>query len=347
MRIGEMTKRIVSCLLCAVFTALAVGACAAATEPKHAKVKYGTFYSAKENFDVIFLGTSHMYNSVLPQELWKQQGISSYNWGYSNSTPAENYYIIQDVVKRTSPKLVVIDIFGLAEYEKYDNGKYRDDTIEQQHVQFDAMALSMLKLRAVKDVFDNYSWRDFLFNFIIYHNRWNELGKEDFAPVYTHEMGAEFLAGSGRAEYNPIPETERTEISTVCYPYFLDTLEFLSEKGIEVLCVCLPSPASEDEQRVANSVAEDIEKYPGCTYLNMLNLGLIDFENDIYLDNGHLNYYGAEKVTAFLGNYLRKNYSLDDYSGSPMWQKEYALYSKYKEEKLAGWETAAQLKEKT
>ena len=130
---------------------------------------------------------------MLPMELWDKYGIASYNWGYSNCTPAENYYLIQEILKYTSPKLIVLDVYGVIEYEQYNNGKYRTDRIEQQHVQFDSFPLSLNKIRAAKDLFDDYEHNeDFIWNFIMYHNRWSELDRSDFEYELNKEKGAYF-----------------------------------------------------------------------------------------------------------------------------------------------------------
>ncbi len=326
--------RILSCAVFAVLCFLSVSKCADLLEDKKARIKYTPFFESRTDFDVIFLGTSHMYYHVLPMEMWREYGIASFNWGYNNSTPAVNYYLLQDILEYTSPKLIVIDIFGLIEYENYSNGKYRTDRLEQQHVQFDSFPVwSLNKARAAKDVFDDYENNDdFIWNFIMYHNRWNSLGKEDFEYGVSTEKGACFLSGLGEAKgpYKPLPEDEKTEINSVCYPYFLKTLEYCQEKGIQVLCVCLPYRAGKERQRVANTVGEAVGQYEGCSYVNALGLNIVDYDTDLYSDNKHLNYSGASKVTSWLGRYIRDNYRLDDCSGSESWIQDYRNYEEYK-----------------
>ena len=75
-----MTQRIKAIISVVVFIALlfsAIFACSDFLEYKQASIEYEPFFEAKTNFDVIFLGTSHMYNSILPMELWKEYGIAS------------------------------------------------------------------------------------------------------------------------------------------------------------------------------------------------------------------------------------------------------------------------------
>ena len=329
-------KRIISCFFFVVLLIVSIAKCADILEYKEARKKYTPFYESSTNFDVIFLGTSHMWNHVLPMEMWDEYGIASYNWGYSNCTPAENYYLIQDILRYTSPKVIVIDVYGLIEYDSYENGKYRTDRIEQQHVQFDSLPIwSTSKIAASKDVFDNYANNeDFIWNFIMYHNRWTELGQSDFEYDITTEKGAYFLTGLGTASFTQIPENEKTEIDSVCYPYYLKLIEYCQERGIQVLCAYIPYAACETQQRVANTIGDILNEYSNCSYVNMLTKNILDFNTDVCPDNGHLNYSGATKVTSWLGQYLKDNYPLDDFSYSEVWAEDYQNYHEYKKETL-------------
>ena len=330
-------RRLLSSLVFAVLLIGAVVKCADLLEYKEAREKYTPFYESETNFDVIFLGTSHMWNHVLPMEMWKDYGIASYNWGYSNCTPAENYYLIQDILKYTSPKVVVLDTFGLVEYDCWNNGKYRSDCIEQQHVQFDSLPVwSLNKFKAARDVFDDYEDnRDFVWNFLMYHNRWTELGERDFDYQYTTEKGSCFLTGLGEGWFNDIGEEEKCEIDSVCYPYYLKIIEYCQEQGIPVLCTYLPygSPG-EENQRIANTIGDIVEQYPNCSYVNMLTKEIPDYNTDVYPDSIHLNYSGALKTTAWLGAWLKDHYELEDYSDNASWIEAYHDYVAYKQETL-------------
>ncbi len=328
-------KHLVQGVVFAILLAISIHACGEFLEYKEAKEKYTDFFESETNFDVIFLGTSHTWNTVLPMELWSDYGISSFNWGYSNCTPAESYYIFKDVIKYTDPKLVVIDMFGVMEYQD-GNGKYRQDRIEQQHVQFDEMPFSLNKLQMALDVFDNYDHRlDFVFNLMMYHNRWDELDDRDFNIKLSPEKGASMLTGLGwGVQYWSIGETQTRELDSVNFEYFIKFLDFCHEEDIPVLCVYLPFPASENNQEVANSLGPVIEKYLTAEYVNMLNLGIIDFSTDMYSDNNHLNFTGAAKVTEWLGEYLSENYYLDDYSQNEYWIEDHEEYVEYKAENI-------------
>ena len=78
-------------------------------ELKGARIKYEDFYAQEEDFDVLFLGTSHVINAVYPMELWEDYGIVSYNMaGHGNKMPT-TYWVFENALLETTPKLVVID----------------------------------------------------------------------------------------------------------------------------------------------------------------------------------------------------------------------------------------------
>ncbi|MBD5134482.1 MAG: hypothetical protein HDT39_00755 [Lachnospiraceae bacterium] len=302
-------------------------------EEKKARQQYKAFYESDTNFDVIFMGTSHTYHSVFTQELWKEYGISSFNWGYSHCTLAEDYYLLQDIVKFTDPKLVVIDLYGLMEYENQGNKKYKAGKIEQQHVQFDSLPLSKSKIQAAYDVFDDYENNyDFIFNFALYHNRWTELSEEDFNVTYSVAKGSGILYGHNNANYIKNKTYTEIDINSVCSDYIPKIADFCNKKNIELLFTYLPFPAESMQQNIAYTLNNYLSQYD-CSYVNMLDENILDTATDIYKDKSHLNYMGAYKTTLWLGKYIQDKYALNDYSDSEeysSWHEEYEKYVDYK-----------------
>ena len=75
----------------ALFCALLLGAVAAVSdvlERKASKIKFEPFFDHPQQYDVLFIGDSHVHNGVFPMELWDDYGISSYNIAcYGNTIP--------------------------------------------------------------------------------------------------------------------------------------------------------------------------------------------------------------------------------------------------------------------
>lgn len=302
--------------------------------------KYGTFFTEENNVDVILMGTSRMYDTVMPQEMWDSWGIPSYNFAQSNCTIPISYYVLRMLDEYTDPSLVVIDLFSVYEYANIGNGKYRTDARDQQRVQFDAFPLSVTKIEAVNDVFDDYEDRwDFLFNLAIYHNRWSSIDQWNFEDDISPQKGAAFVLGIKElGDYSENAEGTVSDVPEIGKDYIEKTVDYCEENGIKVLFTYLPFVA----EQVNIDAAASFEKYfseeylashPNVTYINMLNSGLVDYRTDVYTDASHLNYIGAADVTEWLGGYIAENYPETVHGDDPAyasWDEDFDEYVDYK-----------------
>lgn len=76
------------------------------------------FFEQTEDFDVLFMGSSHMMNAVFPMDLWKDFGIVSYNIANGGEQTGSTYYNMLLALKYTRPKLIVLDTYTLFEERK-------------------------------------------------------------------------------------------------------------------------------------------------------------------------------------------------------------------------------------
>ncbi|MCC8139775.1 MAG: hypothetical protein LIO67_05680 [Lachnospiraceae bacterium] len=317
-------------------------------ERKASDYKYQAFFEEEEDFDVLFTGTSHVVDGIFPMELWKDYGITSYNFGGNSNAIATSYWAIELALEYTSPSLVVIDCLRLSSDEKtaanYSN----------VHVSLDAFPFSLKKVEAVKDLLDDgvmdaaieegtvteteeRSPLGLLLDFSVYHSRWSELSEDDFEPDVGVEKGAESrIRVSEPNEIISVSKDEKMEEDTVAVQYLEKMITDCQERGIEVLLVYLPFPASEDEWREANRVYEIAEEY-SVNYINFLDMDIVDFETDCYDASSHLNPSGARKVTDYLGEYIMEHYGLTDHRGDEAyagWEEDYEVYKDYKVDNL-------------
>lgn len=154
---------------------------------KDSYVKMQDFFEQKQDFDVLYLGNSHVVNSILPMQLWKDYGIISYNIANGSERMAVSYHNLILALKYTKPKLIVIDTYLLDQKVKVDKDTF-------VHTAFDAYPLSYEKFTAVHDLYKNKKATGkelaFLFNFARYHSRWYELTSNDFKPIKNVQKGA-------------------------------------------------------------------------------------------------------------------------------------------------------------
>lgn len=331
-------KKIVVSLLFLLVTFAVLWGIEEVLKSKVSYSEYDPFFESTTGHDVIFMGTSHMYNGVFPMELWDKYGITSYNWGYSNCTLPVDYYILQELFRESiKPKLVVIDLYGLTDYEWYGNRKHRDNDVEQYHAQFDVLPVNRIKYQMMQDVFDDYEGRwDFMFPFLMYHNRWNNLTKNDFVIEKDPEKGAAMLIGIYENEaYQERQGENNRNIDSVCSEYVKPIVDLCTENEVKVLFIYVPSEYDQDHADIAATVGPWVEEM-GADYLNTLYWDGIDKNTDFF-DGTHLNYNGGHKYTEYLGKYLQNTYLLVNHKGEEgyeRWNTDYQEYEVFKDERL-------------
>ena len=319
---------------------------------KASYIQYADFFDEKQNFDVLFFGTSHVLDAVQPMKLWKDHGFLSYNFGGHANAIATTYWAAQLALEYTTPSVLVMDCFDITEEAKTSRNSF-----SYVHLSLDAFPISRTKIRAVKDllqdeeidrliaeeklineenvaVIGQEEERDpitLLWPFSVYHNRWSALGRSDFRPVRNVQKGAETTVGVYKPlDRRQVPPDEKLEKDTVSIAYLEKLITDCQARGIEVLLTYLPFTATEAEQREAHRLYDIAEEY-GVKYLNFLDLGVVDYETDCY-DDTHLNRSGAEKVTAYLGDYLAAHYTLSDHRNDPAyasWHGDYETWRTY------------------
>ena len=297
-------------------------------ERKNSYYKEADFFEEESDFDVLFLGTSHVMNGIFPMKLWNDDGIVSYNLGGHGNYLPVTYWVLKNALDYTDPKVVVIDCLQLRHDGKGVNGTESD----YQHILFDAFPFSLNKYNAMRDLFpETRNMLEYLWDFVKYHGRWNSLTVNDFKPEAGAEKGAESRIHVATAEeYERIPDTQMLKGDTDGVKYLRKMIEECQSKGIEVLLIYLPFPASSAYQEEANRMEKIASEY-GINCINFLKEDIVDFETDCYDSNSHLNPSGARKVTAYLGDYLTQNYHLQNQKANPSYQKWLEDYEEYRQ----------------
>ena len=353
MRKRIIIKRIICVTLCLALIICGLAVLTRLTERKTSTEKYHDFFAEKNDFDVLFLGTSHVTNGIYPMELWNDYGIVSYNMGGHGNYLPTTYWVLMNALDYTTPKLVVLD----CEFLSATSG-IRD--VAFNHISFDAFPLSLTKIKGVFDLqynemfsprvdygdtpeADNMTVLDFLWDFDVYHARWDELTEDDFKPVCSVEKGAEYRIGVAEPDQFGYLDV-RLEEETSGTVYLRKIIEECQSRGIDILLTFLPFPANYTEHMEANTMVDIANKY-GIAGLNFLDMTqdwngsgcIVDYYTDCYDSFSHLNPSGARKVTDYLGEYIINNYNIPDRRGDAAysdWFEDYDKYNSMKEDAL-------------
>lgn len=323
-------------ILCVVISLILFGAgirkLGCLTEIKLAYNKTSEFVATGEEYDVLFFGTSHMAMGVHPMELWEDYGITSYDLAGNGHPLASSYWVMMNALDYSSPKLIVIDCYTIESDSKVPlEGRFT-------HESFDSFPFSVTKYKAICDLFEETDERvEYLWNFSMYHSRWNELGQDDFVTDYGAGKGAyynEIVKAPNKVQQ--IEPGAEIEIDSVGVTYLKKMIEECRRRNIDVLLTYLPFPAKEDDQLAAKYVNNIASEY-SVDYINFLEHDVVNYNVDCSDSNSHLNASGARKVTEYLGNYMQTECGVPDHRGEAeyeSWDEDYANYSAYKVERL-------------
>ena len=210
------------------------------------------------------------------------------------------------------------------------------------------MRLSASKLRSIRaSVTEGEDMLSYLIPLLRYHDRWNELTRDDFRYLFQRKpvtVGGYLM----RADVKPmgrlpsVPILTKPVIGDRCWEY-LDKIRLLCEaNGAKLLLIkstsLWPHWYDEWDAQVSRYAAEH-----GLDYINFLPLADeigIDMQQDTYDAGLHMNVYGAEKLSVYLADLIAERYGLPDRRGEEP-------YASYWVQKCADYDAlyAAQLRE--
>ncbi len=271
-------------------------------------------YSEEDyTLDALIVGSSHVNNGYMPNILWEENNISACNV-YSWSQPMwTSYHYIKESLKTQSPKVIVLEMYGMMYGHSYIQPSEIDKTNYATSFNIDIGLNYFQLIQTAENVgIEITPYEEFL-NLPRYHTRWKMLF--DLESYNPHE-DRDFLKGYGITfQNNEALENPNIKTDTVFTPYEF-SVEYLNEivelcrsEEIELIFTLVPYVYNEREVEISNWI-ENYAKENNIEFYNYLleDGDRINFNySEDLSDNGHLNYYGAKKVTEDLSDIL-KNY---------------------------------------
>lgn len=305
-------------------------------ERKESRVEYSQFWENPGDYDVWLLGTSHVRRSMQVMELWKDYGIYSYSLAAASSYITQTYWTFMNALDYGTPKVVVMDCYKTGNDAKISSSSI----VERMHTGMDSIPFSRTKVQMVMDLFESPAQRmEFLFNFYIYHNRWEELGPEDFRPESSPFKGCRIISNvQDLSGYHLIDQSDRSCEDTVGFRYLRKIIEECQKRDISIVLTAVPCCLEDEIQRSMNGAADMAQEY-GVPFLNMSYDEALDLDYQVdFSDKSHLNWLGAQKSTDYMGKYLTTHYDLSTPDASQdqesRWSRDYIRYQDAKRKLL-------------
>ncbi|MBU3159175.1 hypothetical protein KPL37_05315 [Clostridium frigoris] len=303
-----------------------------------AKLTQGLYTNTGDSFDVVLLGSSHMDALINPNVLWKQFGITSFDYATGGQPIDVTYYLLKEVLKKHNNPVVVVDLYYLGSTSKFGDEGYIRTAL-------DNVKFSMNKIQAILNTTPRDQWLNYLFPIFKYHDRWKELTETDF-NFDTDETYYRKGFNASHALYGKENTSNSETTETVALPpkteEYLNKMIALSKKEkFKLIFTNAPHDYSQTSgskvwtaqpAEMFNKVAE-ISKVSNIRFIdyNKITKELgFNFKKDM-ANIGHLNIFGSEKATSYLGKYLKTNYKLTDHRNDEKykkWNSDYILYSR-------------------
>lgn len=297
----------------------------------------GFYAEPEDTIDVVMIGSSPVYPFYAAPQMWGEHGFTAYPLASNVQRPQAGIYLVEEALKTQTPELFVFELrmYTYSDQVMTDNMAYTRGVTDNLKYSWNRIRLIN---ELVKDKTERYTY---YFDIFKYHSNWKSLIYEDQFTAFLYErehplkgfvirdnvMPSDYEGCNRDNRVMPISEERETEL--------IELLTYLQEREIEALFIVSPMVVNEDLQMQFNYMEGIVSSY-GYKYLNMNNyyeeIG-IDFATDYYDEGSHVNASGAEKCTAFLGEYLSNNYELEDKRGKEeysswdeayiYWQEEY------------------------
>ncbi len=332
MKKKEVLKLITEVICFMLIMAVSLFLCNRIFMYKDGSEKFKDFYTEKQQFDILFFGSSRVLEGIQPMELWEDYGIRSYNMAQHGESLGRNYWQLKNALNTHVPRLVVMDISAF--YGLYGIDPSDPNHVGGLHKQLDHIPLSFTKLQTIWELCPSGTRAEFVFPFIQYHSRWNELGIYDL----TYKMYRDSRKGadvnydvmelerpvwddSVMAETFPFENTKITEIIDVC-----------KKHGTSVLFINVPNAFSEERMSMLSWLSDYFEKN-NIPYVNyQKDEDFLDYRLD-FGDESHLNTAGSLKLTKAIGQYFVDNYGVSETKPkvAEEWNKVLKLYKENKD----------------
>ena len=328
----QLSKIAVFCLLFVfLFQRIALVVQIYGTEQDEPDRRNSLFFSMpRDTVDVLMLGTSHVYCSFIPKQIYEESGITSASLATSSQSYQNSYWLLKETLKRQKPEVVILDIHPIATYSNEEEEKARLHLTSGISIMPDLSINKYLAFRDISNVGYGFSVDMSIYDaygFLEYKNEYDRVDGNIWEvinvfinPISEHKTLGFYATDTifPLEEIHPyVIDIEQRDIyDTVGFEYLNKIFDLLQENDIELLLTRAPYDADRECESAYVQAFEWAEEndIPIIDYFELIDEIEINLATD-FKDRDHLNYLGAKKATAYLTNYLVENYDLTDHRG--------------------------------
>ncbi|MBR3816318.1 MAG: hypothetical protein IKJ27_06305 [Clostridia bacterium] len=314
---------------------------------------FKTFRNLEKNtVDGVVIGTSGIDRYWNSAKAYDEYGLTMYPLASDGMPSWLIISLLKEAERNQDLKLAVIDMRPFLLTYKGQTTRY--DAYSRKVIdalgffsasRFDAINRTQKVIYSEVEGSSRYDM-SFMLSFIKYHSKWEE---ESFSFDELKDPETEYLGflmhqkaslAKMKTEKEIYTTDERMDLYPLCEQILYEVLDYVKDKDYEVLFLNTPHYLDKTEAARLNTMCDILDK-EGYAYANYeFDTEVYSFTEDFYND-GHTNFYGAEKFTEIFGRYLTENYDFEDRRNDERCAEEWdGVYDKMKET-IALWEKKA------
>lgn len=267
---------------------------------------YAVYYFGKtkrDTVDTVFVGNSHQFCSVDVNILNREYGWNSILLTSRSQNLKLSYYAILEAVELQHPKTIILETCAAVDCPE------EPDTLARTSF-FDYMPnRSRTKWEAVRAVGDPPVW--YYYPVTALHSNWGDVRARDFRLIPKLPEGERYAYTipicTPLEEWEIIPAEQKAPLREESLRWLQNIADLCRENGLELILSTAPYRTSVSDQEEYNAISDFAEEN-GILYLNLMHdmeaIGL-DVGSD-FMDLGHLNVSGQEKLTRYLAGQLER-----------------------------------------
>ena len=276
--------------------------------PANYRAKLNEFYSMEENsLSYIGIGSSHMYCTVNPLEVWEDSGISGFLLASQQQPLPASVHFLREALKTQSPDIVFIEGWMGSVKQDYPTEAVAHDAI-------DSLKPSLNKMQMIGAITPPEQWPNYVFSILKYHTNWKELTPVKIRDAFREpaDLYKGYVCLEERKDYTPVrPDYSQAVPGTLAEQDMeaLDRMLALTkDHGAEL--VLLIAPYTVTPESVGMMEAE--RQWARQNGVEVLDLSLVQEEmglvgsEDFYDRGPHLNTSGARKASVYLSRWLQE-----------------------------------------
>ena len=332
-----MKKTIILCTCILLATVMCLGFVQMLVVPKYMTTSpdgalIAEYYNETTDHDVVFIGDCEVYECFTPPTLWQEYGITSYVRGSAQQLIWQSYYLLEETLKRETPKAVVFNVLSI-KYGEPQSEAYNRMTL-------DGMQWSSSKIGAIDaSMTEEENFLSYVFPLLRFHSRWSELTGEDWQYLFHRDtvshngylMQTDISPKTSDRVGRPLADYTLPEVG---FDYLEKMRALCEEKGVEFILIKAPTNNwkyywyDEWESQIVQWANErDVPYY---NFISLEEEIGLDWSTDTYDGGIHLNVYGAEKLTSYFGKILTEEYGFADHRGNgeldAVWTEKLTIY---------------------